>query len=520
MSICFAIGRHTQHLGAERLLGIETGGVGVRKSWSLQSRLTIKPRLLRLSMIQSLVAALLIAGPAIAQNTNNPFPDPIPTSEGVIVVGLEEFANLPEINGEPARPMVLVDEPGSGRIFVNDMWGLVYAISYEGRVTPYLDVREPRWGITVEMPAEVVLCCMEVGLQSFAFHPQFNEPGTSGYGKLYTWIDTDETTPDADFVPGGGEDTHDIVLLEWTARDPVAATYDGGPPRELFRVEQPFNNHNGGRIGFNPLSSPGDPDFGMLYVGVADGGAAGDLLDLAQNLGSVFGKILRVHPLGSNSVNGRYGVPTDNPYAQDGVDRTLGEIYASGLRNPQGFDWDPATGNLLVADIGQSVVETLSLVPAGADLGWNTWEGSYRYVNNIRVDLSNPRAEPWITYPVAEYDQQDPLLQPGSAATGVIAYRDGAISQLTNRVLWGDLPSGEVFHVPADALSSGGQAPIRRVLFRDGRDTKTLLELVQEKNADQGREPAIRVDLHFGRGPRGRIFLLNKWDGIVREVRP
>ena len=202
-------------------------------------------------------------------------------------------------------------------------------------------------------------------------------------------------------------------------------------------MEQPFENHNGGRIGFNHTSSPGDPDFGLLYIGMADGGAAGDELDIAQNLGSVFGKILRIHPLGSNSANGRYGVPEDNPYAWDGVDRTLGEIFASGVRNPQGFDWDAETGNLLMADIGQSVVETLNVVPAGGDLGWNTWEGSYRVVSNTRVELSNPRGEPWITYPVAEFDQNDPLLQPGSAATGVVAYRDGLIPQLTNRVLWG-----------------------------------------------------------------------------------
>jgi hypothetical protein len=140
-------------------------------------------------------------------------------------------------------------------------------------------------------------------------------------------------------------------------------------------------------------------------------------------------------------------------------------------------------------------------------------------VTNTRVELSNPRGEPGITYPVAEFDQNDPLLQPGSAATGVVAYRDNRIPQLTNRVLWGDLPSGEVFHVPADGLR-GGQAAIRRVLFRDGAETKTLLEVVQAKNEDQGRPPTFRADLHFGRGPAGRVFLLNKWDGVVREIVP
>jgi hypothetical protein len=465
------------------------------------------------------VLGLLIAAPAAAQLTNDPFPDPIPASAGAIVVGLEEFANLPDVDGATARPMLLVDEPGSGRLFVNDMWGLLHGITYDGRVSQYLDVREPRWGVAVNTPPEVVPI-MEVGLQSFAFHPQFNAPGTAGYGKLYTWIDTDDNVPAPDFVPGGGEDSHDIVLLEWTTSDPTAETYQGGPPRELLRIEQPFNNHNGGRIGFNPTSSRGDPDYGLLYLGLADGGAAGDELDLAQNLGSVFGKILRVHPLGSNSANGRYGVPADNPYASDGIDRTLGEIFASGVRNPQGFDWDVVTGDLLMADIGQSVVETLNRVPPGADMGWNTWEGSYRFASQTRVDPSNPRGEPWITYPVAEFDQNDPLLQPGSAATGVVAYRDDAIPQLTDRVLWGDLPSGEVFHVPADGLRGGGQAAVRRVLFRDGADRRTLLELVQAKNVDQGRTPTRRADLHFGRGPEGRVFVLNKWDGVVREIVP
>ena len=475
-----------------------------------------------MSMIRSVVqaavavAAMLIAYPAVAQVTNDPFPDPIPASEGVIVVGLEEFAALPDVDGAPARPMVLIDEPGSARLFVNDMWGLVYSISYDGAVTQYLDARESRWEVEVETPERAPI--MEVGLQSFAFHPQFNELGTAGYGKLYTWIDTNNTAPDPDFVPGGGDATHHIVLLEWTARDPAAATYDGGPPRELLRAEQPFDNHNGGRIGFNWTSSPGAPDFGLLYLGMAGGGAAGDELDIAQDLSRVFGKILRVHPLGSNSVNGRYGVPADNPYARDGDDRTLGEIFASGVRNPQGFDWDPSTGDLLMADIGQSVVETLNVVPLGGDLGWNTWEGSYRVVTNTRVEASNPRGEPGITFPVAEFDQNDPLLQPGSAATGVVVYRDDRIPQLTDRVLWGDLPSGEVFHVLADGLRGGGQAGIRRVLFRDGAETKTLLEVVQAKNTDQGRRPTFRADLHFGRGPAGRVFILNKWDGMVREI--
>ena len=461
------------------------------------------------------VAALLIATPASAQTANDPFPEPIEASDDVVVVGFEEFASLPDIAGAPARPMLLVDEPGTSRLFVNDMRGPLYTVSYDGFfVTLYLDIDEGRWGVPVESSGR------ERGFQSFALHPQFNEPGAAGYGKLYTWTDTEDTRPEPDFVSGGGQDSHDTVLLEWAARDATASTYDGGSPRELLRVEQPFGNHNGGDLSFNPLSAPGDPDFGTLYVGLADGGSGGDPMGLAQDLGSAFGKILRIQPLGSNSANGRYGIPADNPYVGDGIDRTLAEIYASGLRNPQQFGWDSANGNLFVADIGQNIIEKLSLVTAGANLGWNTWEGSYRFISRSEVDLTDPRGEPWITHPVVEYGQLDPLLQRQSAITGVVPYRDGAIPQLQDLVLFGDFPSGEIFYIHADNLPEGGQDAIRRVLLRDGEESKTLLQLIRTKNGEQGRQLASRSDLHFGTGPAGRLFVLNKQDGVIREIMP
>ena len=99
--------------------------------------------------------------------------------------------------------------------------------------------------------------------------------------------------------------------------------YDGGRPRELLRFEQPVSSHNGGHLAFNPHAASDDPDFGLLYVGVADGGGGGDPLGLAQGRGSAFSKILRVDPLGSDSRNGQYGIPADNPFAGR-TDDTLG----------------------------------------------------------------------------------------------------------------------------------------------------------------------------------------------------
>ena len=408
--------------------------------------------------------------------------------------------------------MLLVDEPGSRRLFVNDMRGPLFTVSYDGRtVTPYLDINAERWGVPMQAMGR------ERGFQSFAIHPQFNRPGTPGFGKLYTWGDTSNTAPQPDFKPGGGTNTHATVLLEWTAKNSAASAYDGGPPRELLRLEQPFANHNGGHASFNPFAQPGSPDYGLLYVGVADGGSGGDPLNLAQNLASPFGKIFRIDPT-LTGASRKYGIPRANPFA--GKQGALGEIYVYGVRNPQRFGWDPRNGNFFVADIGQNIVEELSLAPAGANLGWNRWEGSFGFISREAVDLKRRRTDPAVTYPIVEYGQLDPLLQAQSAVTGVHVYRSRAIPQLTNLLLFGDFPSGEIFYVNADRLPAGGQDAIRRILLTDGGEPKTFLKVIQEKNAKQGRTPTTRADLRFGAGPEGRVFLLNKHDGTVRLLVP
>ena len=411
--------------------------------------------------------------------------------------------------------MLLVDEPGTGRLFVNDMRGPLYSVSYDGQtVTPYLNLNDPIWNVNVEFSRN------EQGFQSFAFHPQFGEPGTRGYGKFYTLTDTKNMAPPPDFRSGSSDNTHDTVLLEWSTNAPHESLYAGQPPRELVRFEQPFRNHNGGHLGFNPLAAPGSADFGLLYMGNADGGSGGDPLNLSQNPMSAFGKIFRLDPMGSNSANGQYGIPSDNPFVNDSRGEILGEIYAFGLRNPQRFSWDPQNGNMFVADIGQNIVEEISLVTAGANLGWNVWEGSFEFISRRAVSLLNQRGDSRMSYPVVEYGQLDPLLQRGSAATGVYAYRQNDIPQLTNLVLFGDNPSGEIFSFSADDLPHGGQEAIRRVLFKDGQEVRTLLQLIQARNISQGKDPATRADMRMSLGPDRQLFILNKRDGTIRLLVP
>ena len=462
------------------------------------------------SFIGAAAVAVLAASPAVAQITKDPFPQPLNATQDVIKVNFVEFAAIPDVGAEAARMMLLLDEPGTKRMFANDMFGILYSLSYDGKtVQKYLDLRDPQWNLAVQSNGS------ERGFQSFAFHPQFNQRGARGYGKFYTYLDTSSMTAKADYSPiGATTRTHDTILLEWTAKNPAAATYDGGPPRELFRVAQPFTNHNGGHLTFNPLAKPGTADYGLLYMGLADGGSGGDPLGSAQNPAVAFGKILRIDPMGTNSPNGKYGIPPSNPLV--GKDKALGEIYAVGVRNPQRLFWDPKNGNMFMSDIGQNTVEKISRVTPGANLGWNIWEGSVRFVQGQGVDVHDPRSDPKITYPIAEFDHTDPILQRGAAVIGGYVYRRTEIPQLTGKLLFGDNPSGEIFYVDADRLPNGGEDAIRRVLLNEKGEAKTLLQIIKEKNSQQGKPPAGRADLHFGEGPNGEILIMNKRDGVIR----
>ena len=111
--------------------------------------------------------------------------------------------------------------------------------------------------------------------------------------------------------------------------------------------------------------------------------------------------------------NGKYGVPADNPFVKRAG--ALPEIYALGVRNPQRLLGPEDAAGCIIADIGQNIVEEISPVTAGANLGWNVWEGNYRLISREAVSLEKPRSDSAMTYPVAEWGQPDPLLQSSGA---------------------------------------------------------------------------------------------------------
>jgi glucose/arabinose dehydrogenase len=160
----------------------------------------------------------------------------------------------------------------------------------------------------------------------------------------------------------------DTRLLEFRFAD---GAVDLESRREVLHVEQPRANHNGGTIMFGPD--------GFLYIGLGDGGGAGDPEYESQNLRTLLGNMLRINPRPAGRRS--YRVPRDNPFVKRRGARP--EIWAYGLRNPWKYSFDRDTGDLWIADVGQNRWEEINLQRArskgGENYGWNHMEGLELY---------------------------------------------------------------------------------------------------------------------------------------------
>lgn len=439
------------------------------------------------------------------------FSDPIPDSG--ISLAVEVAAVVPDSSpGQPPRISVVTEDP-RGRLFANDQRGVLYRIGEDGSVAEFLDLRD--------YPELSVLSTSEAGFQSFAFHPDFYESGQPGYGCFYTFHACSNTASSPDFDPGGGTSFH-TLLLEWHCADPQAGVFAASdseaPYREVLRFKQPYGNHNGGLVAFNPLAARSHPDHGNLYLALADGGSGGDPQENGQDPGNPYGAILRIDPLGSDSANGKYGLVAENALAADGDPGTLAEIFCYGLRNPQRYGWDLRTGNLFVADIGQNAVEEINLAANGANFGWDTREGSFDFESGNTDGLVDP---------VAEYDHtrtvSDPPTSIGNRAVtvGEVA-RGTCIPAIEGKLLLADFPTGLIFllDVDTDPLD-GGQDGLSELKLQDeSGDPIRLLDLINSARAERGLSNASRADLRFSVNTPGRIYLSNKHDGIIRRLQP
>ncbi len=425
--------------------------------------------------------------------------DPIPGSieKGDLVMEIEEWLRAPATSSGSTRARLSVMKPaydGSGRVFVNDLRGPMY-IAANDQLTEYVDFND----VFPNFQDETRL---GTGFHSFAFHPNFENNG-----KFYTAHTENAGSGAADFtMPIDVSINIQSVITEWTASNPAANVFSG-TRREIMRIEYNEQVHNVQEIAFNHFVSSSDPDYGMLYICSGDGEAVNQgYPEIAHRLDTVYGTLLRIDPMGSNSTNGQYGIPADNPYVADGDPNTLGEIYAWGFRNPHRIIWDSANPDrLFLFDIGERNIEEINLIVKGGDYGYSQREGTFLMNTAVDSDVVFPLpandGDFNYVYPVAQYDHDE-----GRAIAGGQIYRGELWPELDGKMLFGDIANGRVFYVDADSLQLGSQAPIQELrLFKTVE--RSLLQIMGNS----------RADLRFGIGEDGQLYLTTKRDGYIRR---
>ncbi|MEW6094822.1 MAG: PQQ-dependent sugar dehydrogenase [Chloroflexota bacterium] len=293
------------------------------------------------------------------------FPDPTFYAWAPVLSGLEQPVDIQNA-GDGSGRLFVVEKPGRIRVIAN---GLALADAF-------LDIRD-RVGDTG----------LEQGLLGLAFHPDY-----AGNGYFFVnYTDLDGNTVISRFQVSGDDPNR---------ADPQSELI-------LLRVDQPYPNHNGGGLAFGPD--------GYLYIGLGDGGSAGDPAGNAQNPNTYLGKMLRLD--------------VDSPEA-------LPEIWASGLRNPWRFSFDLLSGDLYIADVGQNIWEEINFAlagkPGGLNFGWDFFEGLHPYEGQPPAGIA-------FTDPVAEYSHND-----GCSITGGYVYRGAELPEWQGVYFYSDYCTGNV----------------------------------------------------------------------------
>jgi len=424
----------------------------------------------------------------------NPIPAKIPTSYLTLVI--EEWLVIP--SSSDVTPLARINKmqalkTGTGeRMFIADLRGKLYEIVND-TVEVYLDLNEkvenfmdnPGWG---------------TGLGSFNFHPDFNTNGL-----FYTTHTEPAKTSSADFpLPDSVKVGLQWVLTEWKTKTPDTKKFSG-EKRELLRVDMVTAAHGFQELTFNPTAQRGEADFGLLYLGMGDGASAlRGYPELCDNPGQLWGSILRIDPKGNNSENGMYGIPQDNPYANDSM--KLGEIWASGFRNAHRISWNMNKPHqMFVSNIGQHSVEEVNLVQKGADYGWPNREGTFLYDvdANTEVVYPLPDDDDGYSYPLIQYDHDE-----GNAVSGGFAYSGEKIPLLKNKYIFGDILRATLFFSDISEIKENQQLPIFRIGLELNGKATNFVEITQNE----------RVELRFGIDSAGELLLFTKSDGKVYRV--
>ncbi len=285
---------------------------------------------------------------------------------------------------------------GPPGVFVAEQEGVIYNVSGD-QVTPILDLTD-----------RVLRSGNEEGLLSVALDPAFAN-------NRYVWVYYSAGSP------------RRTVLARFT-RNAAGGAIDKVSQLVVLEFAQPYANHNGGAIRFGPD--------GMLYLGLGDGGSAGDPQGNGQNLGVLLGKIIRID-VRNASTSQPYVVPSDNPFvSRDGA---RPEIWAHGMRNPWRMSFDATTGALWVGDVGQNAAEEIDLVTKGGNFGWSITEGDRCYKPSSNCDRTG------LVAPITSYGHEGGRC----SVVGGMVYRGTTVPEILGSYVYGDTCSGEIWAINA-----------------------------------------------------------------------
>jgi glucose/arabinose dehydrogenase len=308
---------------------------------------------------------------------------------------------------------------GTDRMFIAEQRGRIFVINTATPTAPprlFLDLRD-----------SVSSTGGETGLLGLAFHPAY-----SSNGRFYV----DYTSSRS------GSLRSYVARYQVSASNPDSAVRSTGDV--LLSIDQPFDNHNGGKIAFGPD--------GYLYISLGDGGSGNDPQGNGQNLSVLLAKILRID-VDSPAPPLAYGIPITNPFASNtqGIRR---EIFAFGLRNPWRFSFDAQTGALWAGDVGQGAREEIDTIRAGGNYGWRLMEGTLCTpgVNTTCADTAG------LIRPLWEY----PHSAGDASITGGYVYRGNTIPALRGKYIYADYSSGRIW-----ALTTNGTSPATNTLLLD-----------------------------------------------------
>ena len=292
------------------------------------------------------------------------------------------------------NPIDIEYAPGDSRMYVVQQRGRIRIVNSNGTIAPtdFLNIS-----------SLVSASGSERGLLGLAFHPDYVNNG-------YFFVNYTRASDGATRVslfrrdsgnPDIADPTSEVVLLE---------------------TAQPFSNHNGGCLKFG--------HDGYLYIGMGDGGDAGDPGNRSQNPLLLLGKMLRV------GVDlGAIEIPSSNPYF--GQTDTMPYIWSMGLRNPWRFSFDRLTGDMWIGDVGQGAWEEVNFQPAsstgGENYGWRCYEG------NVAFNTSGCQPQSYYDGPVAVYSHGGG----NCSVTGGYVYRGAEEGDLYGKYLYVDYCSGD-----------------------------------------------------------------------------